>query len=670
MQIIKQKSPAICILLFLLIIFKSNASESKNIIIESPNKTNEITFKLEHGVPYYSVSHNNEKIIKWSRLGLEFKQYPSLGSNLTLINSEETSSNTTWEQPWGEERVIRNNYTQLSITVKEASSNIQLNIVFRAYDDGVAFRYSLPEQTTVSKIDITDELTEFNFTEDHQGWWVPAYAKSRYEYVYEKSNISALDVVHTPFTMQSKDGLAISIHEAALTNFASMTLESNGKGKLKANLVPWSDGIKVKLENAFKSPWRTIQIADKPGDLITSYLILNLNEPNKLNDISWIKPTKYIGIWWGMHIKRHTWSSGPKHGATTERTKKYIDFAAKHGFGGVLVEGWNIGWDSWPKSYRTFNYTKAYPDFDIEKLSKYAKRKKVSIIGHHETSANAQNYENQLEDAFTFYEKYGINYVKSGYVGASLNRKEWHHGQYGVNHYRKVVKSAAKHGIMMDVHEPIKPTGIRRTYPNMMTREGARGMEFDAWDKNGGNPVSHVLTIPFTRGLAGPFDFTPGIFDVMISDRPNNRSHMTLAKQLSVYVLIYSPLHMAADLPENYENNPAFQFIKDVPTDWETTKVLDGSIANNLVIARKDKKSNDWFLGAATAEKVYNHVISLDFLTEGKVYEAIIYRDADDADLITNPTAVKIEKIKVKSTDELPINLISGGGLAISFKEL
>ncbi|MEC3908669.1 glycoside hydrolase family 97 protein [Tamlana sp. 2201CG12-4] len=649
-----------------------NINNINNIIsIQSPKKKNSIHFKLEHGIPYYAVNHKGNSIIKWSRLGIEFKQYPSLGSNLKVIENKKSESNTTWEQPWGEERFIKNNYTELVISAKEAFSNIQIDIIFRAYDDGVAFRYALPKQANVSAIDITNEMTEFNFVEDYEGWWIPAYdSKVRYENLHRKTKISELDTIHTPFTMESKKGLAISIHEAALTNFASMTLESRGKGRLKANLVPWSDGIKVKLKDAFKTPWRTIQLADKATDLITSYLILNLNEPNKLGDVSWVKPAKYIGIWWAMHVKKYSWGSGLKHGATTENTKRYIDFASKHGFDGVLVEGWNIGWDNWPKSYNDFNYTKTYPDFDMKKLSKYAKRKKVGIIGHHETAGNSESYENQLEDAFAYYKKYGIKYVKSGYVGATLNKVEWHHGQYGVNHYRKVVETAAKYGIMMDVHEPIKPTGIRRTYPNMMSREGARGMEFDAWDKNGGNPVSHILTIPFTRGLAGPFDFTPGIFDVMIAGKPNNRSNMTLAKQLSAYVLIYSPLHMAADLPENYENNPAFQFIKDVPTDWETTKVLDGSIAENLVIVRKDRDTDNWFLGAATSESIYKKTIALDFLTPEKMYEATLYKDAEDTDLKTNPTAFIIEKIKVKSTDKLPIHLISGGGLAVSFKAI
>lgn len=637
--------------------------------VKSPTGNHEVAFKLVHGTPYYSVVRNGEVLLNWSRLGLEFSQLPSLGSNLTLINTETTSFDETWEQPWGEEKSIRNHYNALKVQLQEGASKLKYSILFKAYDDGVAFRYEFPKQAGIANIEITDELTEFNMIKDYQAWWVPAYQDNRYEYLYEKSKISELDIVHTPFTMEDEQ-VALSIHEAALTNFASMTLESRGKGKLKANLVPWSDGIKVKLNEAFVSPWRTIQIADKATELITSYMILNLNEPNKLGDVSWCKPAKYIGIWWGMHVGKYTWGPGEKHGATTAITKEYLRFAAKHGFDGVLVEGWNKGWDTWPNSYDNFNYTEAYPDFDMDKLAKYAKRKKVSIIGHHETAANTESYEAQANDAFAYYNRYGIRYVKSGYVGSRINKTEWHHGQYGVNHYRNILKAAAKHKIVMDVHEPIKPTGMRRTYPNMMSREGARGMEFDAWSSDGGNPPSHVLTIPFTRGLAGPFDFTPGVFDVLIPGQPNNRSNMTLGKQLAVYLLIYSPLHMAADLPENYEGHPAFQFIKEVPVDWETTKVLDGKIAENLVITRKDRNSENWYLGAATAEKPYQKQIKLDFLDPTKKYEALIYKDGKNADLINNPTEVEILKKIVSSSDVLDVNLIVGGGLAIQFKTI
>tara|TARA_B100000809_G_scaffold266423_1_gene329082 strand:- start:6190 stop:8187 length:1998 start_codon:yes stop_codon:yes gene_type:complete len=634
--------------------------------VNSPANTNRVSFKLVHGMPMYSVAHNKTKIVDWSRLGLEFTHYPSLGSNLVLIDSKNSSFDETWIQPWGEEKLIRNNYNQLEVTLQEQSSKIQFKITFKVFEDGVAFRYTMPKQKGIAEIEITDELSEFNFVQDYEGWWIPAYDAMRYENLHQKSKISDLHIVHTPFTMEG-NGIALSIHEAALTNFASMTLESRGKGRLKANLVPWSDGIKVKLSESFKTPWRTLQIAEKSTDLITSYLILNLNEPNALGDVSWAKPSKYIGIWWAMHVEKYSWSSGPKHGATTKNTKEYIDFAAKHGFDGVLVEGWNIGWDKWPNSFDDFDYSAAYPDFDIKKLSKYAKRKKVSIIGHHETAGNTESYQAQAEAAFSYYEKYGIKYVKSGYVGDKMNKTEWHHGQYGVNHYREILKTAAKHKIVMDVHEPIKPTGVRRTYPNMMSREGARGMEFDAWDANGGNPISHVLTIPFTRGLAGPFDFTPGIFDITIKGKPNNRSNMTLAKQLSVYVLIYSPLHMAADLPENYENSPAFQFVKDVPVDWETTKVIDGKISENLVIVRKDRNSENWYLGAATAENKYTKNIKLDFLEKDKEYTAVIYKDAKSTDLLTNPMALDIVKKTVTSKDTIDIDLIMGGGIAIQF---
>ncbi len=422
---------------------------------------------------------------------------------------------------------------------------------------------------------------------DHQAWWIPAFQPNRYEYLYRNTSLGQLSTgggsVHTPFTMETADGLYLSIHEAALKDYSSMTLKAEDHLVFKANLVPWSDGVLVKAQTPLRTPWRTIQIAESPGDLITSYLILNLNEPNALGDVSWVKPGKYIGIWWGMHLDKWTWGSGPKHGATTENTKAYLDFAAKYGFSGVLVEGWNLGWDGdWTAHGDQFNFTTPYPDYDLKGLAEYAKSLGVKIIAHNETAAVVGNYESQMEDAYALYQSLGMDTVKTGYVGygqgvprydeqGSLLGMEWHHGQYMVEHHQKVIETAARYGLMIDAHEPIKDTGLRRTYPNFMTREAARGQEYNAWDGNGGNPPDHVTILPFTRLLAGPMDYTPGILAPFKEARPNNQVNHTLAKELALYVVIYSPLQMAADLIENYEANPAFQFILDVPVDWEET---------------------------------------------------------------------------------------------------
>jgi alpha-glucosidase len=544
-----------------------------------------------------------------------------------------------------------------------------MNIIFRLYDYGIGFRYEIPEQKNLKEFAIMDEETEFKLAGNHTAWWISAYRDNRYEYLYTKSSVNEMDTVHTPVTMKTDDSLYLTIHEAALVDYASMVICSDKKNGLKCDLVPWADGVKVYTKAPMKTPWRTIQIADKPGDLITSYLILNLNEPNKLGDVSYIKPGKYVGIWWGMHIGLNTWSSGPKHGATTANAIKYIDFAAKYGFSGVLIEGWNQSWDGdWVQNGSIFNFTKPYPDFDIKKVTQYAASKGVKIIGHHETGADVENYGKQMDDAYKYYKSLGIDIVKSGYVGSRMNKKEWHHGQFGVNFYHKALLEAAKYQIMLVVHEPIKPTGERRTYPNMMSREGARGTEYDAWSSDGGNPPNHTTILPFTRLLGGPMDFTPGVFDIMIKEKPDNRANTTLAKQLAYYVVIYSPFQMACDLPENYENNPQpFQFIRDVPTDWEDTKVLNAEIGEYVTIVRKDRNSNDWYLGSITDEKSRNLLIDLNFLEKGKKYKAQIYADGASANWRNNPYQISISEIDVTSETKLKITLAAGGGQAIRF---
>lgn len=652
--------------------------------VRSPDGNITIEFSLKNGIPYYSINYKSNQIVSASRLGFHFKTRNPLEDNLQIRTVRHSQFDETWTQPWGEVKNIRNHYNEMKIFLQEKDyPNRQMNLIFRAFDDGIGFRYELPAQENLKDFQITDELTEFNFTGDHRCWWIGAYQWNRYEFLYNETRLSEIDTVHTPFTMATDDGLYLSLHEAALTDYSSMALARYEGTKLTCDLYPWSDGTKVKTHTPLVSPWRTLQIAEKPGDLITSYLILNLNEPCKIEDTSWIRPQKYVGIWWEMHLGKSTWGSGKYHGATTENAKKYIDFAAKYGFDGVLVEGWNTGWDGdWVRDGHRFNFSQPHPDFDIAEVTDYAARKNVRIIGHHETGAAVMNYERQLEKAFQFCKKYNINTVKTGYVGHGQTiqridennavRKEWHHGQYMVRHYRKVVETAAKYHIMLDVHEPIKDTGIRRTYPNMLTREGARGMEYDAWSADGGNPPDYLTILPFTRLLSGPMDFTPGIVDLFYEEyKPTNRVNATLAKILAYYVVIYSPLHMAADLPENYEKQPAaLQFIRDVPVDWEDTRVINATIGDYLTIVRKDRNSADWYLGSVTDENSRTFNIPLDFLDATKSYCAEIYEDAGNADWKTNPLAIETHKTTVTSQQQLVLNLAPGGGAAIRFTPL
>jgi alpha-glucosidase len=656
-------------------------SASQEFSVSSPNGIVELSFSLQDGAPFYRVTRFGREVIKPSRLGFILEGSPPLADGFKVASCDTNYVDETWIQPWGEKKDIRNNYSELRVNLVETPApKRSMTIAFRVFNDGIGFRYEIPEQPQLTNFEILDERTEFALAGDHQAWWIGAYWWNRYEYLHQQSLISEIDTVHTPLTMETANGLYMSIHEAALTDYSSMTLVNMGNNILKADLVPWSDGIRVKTGTPMKSPWRTIQIADSPGGLITSYLILNLNEPNMLGDVSWVKPGKYVGIWWEMHIGKSTWGSGPQHGATTVNAKRYIDFASKYGFDGVLVEGWNTGWDGdWIKNSDKFQFTTPHLDFAIEEVVGYAEDKGVHLIGHHETSGGIANYERQMAEAFAYYERLGVRVVKTGYVnhGQGIKRLdedgevqgEWHHGQFMVRHYRKVVEEAAKHHLMLDVHEPIKDTGIRRTYPNMMTREGARGQEFNAWDPKGGNPPDHTTILPFTRLLAGPMDFTPGIFDLLLEDyRPNNRVNTTLAKQLALYVVLYSPLHMAADLPENYEARPeAFQFIVDVPTDWEDTRVIHGRIDDYVTIVRKDRNSDDWYLGSITDEEGRLLAAPLHFLEPHRQYMAQIYRDGPTTDWETMPYEIEIERIPVDSETTLQLRLAPGGGQAIRF---
>ena len=681
MTIRTKRSLAVVVAMLTIGSLGGQSAYAQDLTVSSPDGTVQVSFILEGGEPSWRVRRLHRDVIRPSKLGFVLGDGIRLDRDMVVLSSEQSGFDETWTQPWGEKKDIRNRYNQLRVLLADKSKKPrQMAVVFRVFDDGVGLRYEWPEQKHLGEFKIMDESTEFVLAADHTAWWIPAYQGNRYEFLYTESSTSKVDRVHTPFTMETANGLFLSIHEAALTDFASMTLANKGDLVFKADLVPWFDGVKVKASTPCVSPWRTLQIGDTAGELITSYLILNLNEPNKLGDVSWVKPGKYVGIWWEMHLRTHTWGSGPQHAATTERTRRYIDFAAAHGFDGVLVEGWNVGWDgNWMDGGKEMVFTQPYPDFDIKELTSYGASKGVSLIGHHETGGGALNYERQMEEAFQFYQDLGVTAVKTGYVahGQGIEwveqdgsvRKEWHHGQFMVRHYRKALLAAARHKIMLDVHEPIKPTGIRRTYPNMMTREGARGQEYNAWGANHGNPPDHTTILPFTRLLAGPMDYTPGIFDLLFpKERPDNRVNGTLANQLALYVVLYSPLHMAADLLKNYEASlDAFQFIKDVPTDWSDTRVPHARIGDYVTIVRQDRNSENWYLGAITDEVGHTLNVTLSFLDPGRKYVAEIYKDAVDACWKENPLAIEITTAQVDSTTTLELRLAPGGGQAIRF---
>lgn len=658
----------------LLSISMGNAQGKKTKVYElaSPEGKNKIQFELVNNAPKYAVSHGKTVVITPSDMGFLLEKNDDFSTNFEVLKVENSSFDETWEQVWGEKRTIRNHYNQMVVKLQQKNKEKrQLEIQFRAFDDGIAFRYVYPKQVSKDSIFIMDEKTTFNLKEDGKAWWIPANRDNRDEYLFKDSAVSTLDTVLTPLTIESKSGLALSFHEANLVDFASLTLVNTTGTKLKTDLVPWTDGVKVRVKDGFTSSWRTLQIAEKATDLITSYLILNLNEPNKLAHTSYFKPYKYFGIWWGMHIGKYSFWEGKKQGATTEHAKQYIDFTAKEGFHHLLIEGWNKGWTpAWYQNkMHMFSFTKSADNFDLEKVVEYGKQNGVELIGYHETGSNLINYLKEIDEGFALYKKLGIHTVKIGHVGSKLNMKEWHFGQFGVNYFRYVLEKAAQYDLAVLYHESIKDTGERRTFPNMISREAARGQEYNAWSE--GNPPNHLTIIPFTRLLSGPMDFTPGIFDVEVKQGySGKRVHGTTAQQLALYVTIYAPIQMMADLPENYEGKPALQFLKDVPTDWETTKVLNGAIGEYITTARKDRNSADWYLGSITNEKARDLDIPLTFLEPKATYEAQIYADAGGTDETHNPTAVAISKKTVKASDVLKLHLGGAGGTAIRFKKL
>ncbi len=667
-------------------LFSSVDVLAKTVTVSSPD--NKITISVnDDNQPSYQVSFNDETVITLSKLGMLFKNAHGFSDGFKITSVSNKQVDSSWQLPWGERKNVADKHNELllTFTTSRDSAN-EYKVRFRAFNDGIGFRYEVPKQKGLNdNIEITDELTEFSLKNAKQStaWWIPARGWNRYEYLYNTTNVESVDRAHTPFTFKLPSGTHISIHEAALVDYAAMTLNQKRPGTLKADLTPWSDGSLVKTSTNFKSPWRTIQISKDAVGLLNSNLILNLNEPNKLGDVSWVEPGKYVGIWWGMHIETNTWGSGDKHGATTSETMRYMDFAAEHGFSGVLVEGWNKGWDgAWFSNGDVFNFTKPYDDFDIEKISQYGAKKGVRLIGHHETSGSVTNYRNQMSDAYALYQKHGVSQIKTGYVADGGNikrideddivRKEWHDGQFMVNEYLHSVTEAAKHKISINTHEPIKATGLRRTYPNWIAREGARGQEFNAWGTPP-NPPEHTAILPFTRLLAGPMDFTPGIFDMSFNGlgSDTNRPQTTLAKQLALYVVLYSPIQMAADLPKNYQANmPAFQFIKDVPTDWYESIAIAGEVGDYVAFARQERNGNDWFVGALTDENSREITLKLDFLEQGKRYQAQIYRDGKKAEWVNNPYDLIIENRAVKSNDSITLPLATSGGAAIRFKAL
>ena len=647
-------------------------SQNKTYELSSPKGKNKIKFELVNNAPKYAVSHGKTQVISPSDMGFLLKNNEDLSQNFEILEVENSTFDETWDQVWGEKKKIRNHYNQMVVKLQQKNQNKRkLDIQFRAYDDGVAFRYVYPNQNDKDSIFIMDEKTTFNLKEDGQAWWIPAYKENRYEYLYQKSPVSKLDTVHTPLTIESNSGLKLSFHEANLIDFASMTLVNTIGTQLKSDLVPWADGVKVRVKNSFTSSWRTIQIGEKAGDLIDSYLILNLNEPNKLGNLTYFKPYKYTGIWWGMHIGKYTFWESEKQGTTTKNAFDYIDFTAKEGFHHMLIEGWNKGWTpQWYENHmHMFSFTKTADNFDLEKVVDYGNKKGVELIGYHETGSNLINYLKEVDAGFALYQKLGIHTVKIGHVGSKLNMKEWHHGQFGVNYFRYILQKAAEYNLAVFYHEPIKDTGERRTYPNMLAREAARGQEYNAWSE--GNQPSHVVILPFTRMLSGPMDYTPGVLDVEIKQGyPGKRIHGTTAQQLAMYVVFYSPIQMLADLPENYTGKPELQFLKDVPTDWDNTIVLNGEIGEYITTVRKDRNSNDWFLGSMNKKKSRDLSVSLSFLDKNVRYEAQIYADAKGTSETVNPTAVAMSKKIVKSTDVLQLNLGGAGGTAIRFKKL
>ncbi|WP_449023927.1 glycoside hydrolase family 97 protein [Prevotella pallens] len=697
---------------------ESEGNSNKWETAASPNGKVVVRFGIDNGRPYYTVQYDTKDVIKKSFLGLELAKdkhaskgmkETSLMDGFELMQTIKTSHDDTWKPVWGETDEIRNHYNEMTVSLLQAKSNRNIKICFRVYDDGVGFRYEFPQQKDLNYFVIKEEHTQFAMAGDHKAWWLPgdydtqeqetqesklSEIRSRFHDAVNWSNSSVAVFsdtgVQTALQMKSDDGLYINIHEAACINYPTMHLNLDDKNMVfESWLTPDATGLKGYMQTPCNTPWRTILVSDDARDMLSSHLILNLNEPCKIKDTSWIHPTKYVGVWWEMIVGKNSWNytdefpsvqlgitdyskakPNGKHGATTANVKKYIDFAAENGIDQVLVEGWNIGWEDWfghSKDY-VFDFVTPYPDFDIDYLNKYAHEKGVKLMMHHETSSSTQNYERHLEAAFNLMNKYGYDAVKTGYVGDIIPRGDHHFSQSTNNHYMHVIEEAAKHHIMVNAHEAVRPTGLCRTYPNMIGNESARGTEYEAF---GGSRPDHTVILPFTRLQGGPMDYTPGILETQLKTWSNNQNyvHTTLVGQLALYLTMYSPLQMVADLPENYKKyNDAFQFIKDVPCNWSRSIYLEAEPADYITVARQDKNSNDWYIGGKCDENGHKSVLKLDFLDKDYVYDCTIYADAKNADYKNNPKAYKITHRKVKKGDVLKLTMAPGGGFAISLE--
>lgn len=691
------------------ILCSSKIGTAQQILLKSPDGKLEVTFENKTGSITYQLRRNGVEVLKPSKLGFLLKDQPHFENGFSILSSEKSGFDESWKPVWGEVNMIRNQYQQLIVHLKQGTEPGRLlDVEFRLFNDGLGLRYSFPKQAGLKYFIVSEELTEFNLTGDHKAFWIPADYDTN-EYPYTTSKISAIDNkalvdqstdiavrvapdrfgVQTPLMLKSEQGLYINIHEAALINYPAMQLHVEGSSyKLSARLVPDALGNKAYLRAPFHTPWRTILVSDRATDILASKTILNLNEPTAIKDTDWIRPMKYVGVWWEMQTGKSSWNYADdqdkldkddklipngRHGANTANVKRYIDFASKHGIDGVLVEGWNTGWEEWFGNWKeeVFDFVTPYPDFDIREISGYAKSKGVKMIMHNETSGAVSAYERQLDTAFKLMNNFGYPAVKTGYVGKIIPRGEHHDGQWMVNHFEHVAKKAADHRVMIDVHESNRPTGQHRTYPNWLASEAGRGNEYNAFSN--GNVPEHETILPFTRLMGGPMDYTPGIFKLKgyAAYAPERQVHTTLAKQLALYVTLYSPLQMAADLPENYEASlDAFQFIKDVAVDWDDTQIIEAEPGDYITIARKAKGTDQWFVGSITDEHARTASIPLNFLDRGKKYLAKIYKDADQANWRTNPEAYRIEEITVTSSSVLKIKLAEGGGAAISLKKI
>lgn len=695
------------LLLFLLVLGSGWMVQAQE--ISSPDKNLTLKFELNaSGTPTYQLKYKKKDVIKTSKLGIETKDVPSFLTGFTVVKNEQATADESWNPVWGEQKTIRNHYNELLVTLSQkAEKDRFIRIRFRLFDDGLGFRYEFPEQDNLNYFIIKEERTEFAMAGDHKAFWLPGdYDTQEYSTVTSKlSEIRGLmksavtpnssqtpfsdTGVQTPLMLKSNDGLYINLHEAALVDYSTMSLELNDKTMVfESHLTPDAIGDKGYLQAPTQTPWRTVIVSDKAGDILSSKLVLNLNEPTKYKDVSWIKPVKYVGVWWEMITGKSSWAytdekiqfgvtdykktkPNGKHGANTAHVKEYIDFASKHGFDAVLVEGWNEGWEDWfgkTKDY-VFDFVTPYPDFDVKELQRYATEKGVKMMMHHETSGSVRNYERHLDTAYKFMVEHGYNSVKSGYVGNMIPRGEYHYGQWLNNHYLYAIKKAADYKIMVNAHEAVRPTGLNRTYPNLIGNESARGTEYESF---GGNNPDHTTILPFTRLVGGPMDYTPGIFQTKISAyNPDNNSyvHTTLTKQLALYVTMYSPLQMAADFPETYNKfMDAFQFIKDVAVDWDESYVLEAEPGDYITMARKAKGKDEWYIGGITDENARTSTVTFKYLPKGKSFTATIYADGKDASFDKNPQSYTIRKMKVNAKTVIKQQMAPGGGFAISVK--